>query len=176
MKPASGEKALENKEKRELSWASVSVKVNKTTGLFTRISTLKSRGSSTTSSNQKALQTPCGRLSSHSGPLLPTLVFLVAPYRPILGYYRCDTPYRTIPFQGGSCFPEMVRHPPWYLASHRHICAIPHLPTYHSIIVWYPMKTRRKSSAILSPKASCDMESIAAWPLLWSCSWCIHWA
>ena len=26
---------------------------------------------------------------------------LVAPYRAILRYYRCDTPYRAIPFKGG---------------------------------------------------------------------------
>ena len=72
---------------------------------------------------------------------------LVAPYRAILRYYRCDAPYRTILFKGGPypsfpCFfgiqtskgkeggqhsPKMVRYPPpWCLILHRHICAIPH--------------------------------------------------
>ena len=37
---------------------------------------------------------------------------LVARYRAILRYYRCDTPYRAILFQGGSHFPKMVRYPP----------------------------------------------------------------
>ena len=32
---------------------------------------------------------------------LPYLAHLVAPYRAILRYYRCDTPYRAILFKGG---------------------------------------------------------------------------
>ena len=34
--------------------------------------------------------------------------------------------------------------PPWYLVSHRHICAIPHFATYRAIIVRYPTKTNTK--------------------------------
>ena len=34
--------------------------------------------------------------------------------------------------------------PPWYLVSHRHICAIPHFATYCAIIVRYPIKTSTK--------------------------------
>ena len=34
--------------------------------------------------------------------------------------------------------------PPWYLVSHRHICAIPHFATYRAIIVRYPTKTSAK--------------------------------
>ena len=34
--------------------------------------------------------------------------------------------------------------PPWYLVSHRHICAIPHFATYRAIIVRYPTKTSTK--------------------------------
>ena len=32
----------------------------------------------------------------------------------------------------------MVGHPPWYLVSHRHTCAVPHFATYRAIIVRYP--------------------------------------
>ena len=38
----------------------------------------------------------------------------------------------------------MVRYPPWYLVSHRHICAIPHFATYRAIIVRYLTKTSTK--------------------------------
>ena len=41
----------------------------------------------------------------------------MAPYRAILRYYRCDTPYRVIIFKGGWHSPKMVRYPPpWYLS------------------------------------------------------------
>ena len=33
------------------------------------------------------------------------------PYRAILRYYRCDTPYRAILFKGGRYSPKMVRYP-----------------------------------------------------------------
>ena len=70
---------------------------------------------------------------------------LVAPYRAILRYYRCDTPYRAILFKGGQHSPKMVRYPPLvHLVSHRHICAIPHFATYRAIIVRYPTKTSTK--------------------------------
>ena len=71
-------------------------------------------------------------------------VSLVPPHRAILRYYRRDTPYRAILFQGGLHSPKMVRYPPWYLVSHRHICAIPHFAIYRSIIVRYPTKTSTK--------------------------------
>ena len=72
-------------------------------------------------------------------------VCLVAPYRAILRYYRCDTPYRAIVFQGGLALPQLVRYPPpWYLVLHRHICAIPRFATYRAIIVRYPTKTSTK--------------------------------
>ena len=38
----------------------------------------------------------------------------------------------------------MVRYPPWYLVSHRHVCAIPHFATYRAIIVRYSTKTSTK--------------------------------
>ena len=45
--------------------------------------------------------------------------------------------------------------PPWYLVSHRHSCAIPHLATYRAIIVRYPIKQARKILvAILSLQVS----------------------
>ena len=80
---------------------------------------------------------------SHSGRCTASLV---APYRAILRYYRCDTPYRAILFQGGCTPPKWCDTPPWYLVSHRHICAIPHFATYRAIIVRYPTKTSTKEN------------------------------
>ena len=78
-------------------------------------------------------------------PKQPLSVTLVAPYRAILRYYRWDTPYRAILFQGGLHSPKMVRRPPpWYLVSHRHISAIPHFAMYRAITVRYPIKTSTK--------------------------------
>ena len=37
---------------------------------------------------------------------------LVAPYRAMLRYYRCDTLYRAMLFQGGLHSPKMVQYPP----------------------------------------------------------------
>ena len=83
--------------------------------------------------------------------LAPDLCFffvgfnLVAPYRAILRYYRCDTPYRAILFKGGWRPPaEWCDTPPSYLFSHRHICAISHFATYRAIIAQYPTKTSAK--------------------------------
>ena len=82
------------------------------------------------------------------------------------GYYRCDTPYRAILFKGGWRSPKMVRYPPWYLVSQRHICAIPHFATYRAIIVRYPIKKQAQNDfAILSLQVSRDMKSIAVGPL-----------
>ena len=78
------------------------------------------------------------------GWFLYLTAYLVAPYRVILRYYRCDTPYRAILSKGGKRSPKMVRYPPLYLISHRHICAIPHFATYRAVIVRYPTKTSTK--------------------------------
>ena len=77
---------------------------------------------------------------------------LVTPKHAILQYCRCYTLSTAMPFQGGQHFPKMVRYtsPAWHLASHRHICAIPHFVTYHAIIPRYPLKQARRSFAILS--------------------------
>ena len=40
-------------------------------------------------------------------------VVLVAQYRAIFRYSRCDTPYRAILFEGGEHSPKMVRYPPF---------------------------------------------------------------
>ena len=40
----------------------------------------------------------------------------MAPYRAILRYYRCDTPYRAILFKGRLHSPRMVRYPPLVLS------------------------------------------------------------
>ena len=51
---------------------------------------------------------------------------LVAPYRAILRYYRCDTPYRSILFKGGQHSPKMVRKPPLLLSfTQAHLCDTP---------------------------------------------------
>ena len=52
---------------------------------------------------------------------------LVAPYRSILRYYRCDTPYCAILSQGGQHSPKMVRYPPPLVLSftHAHLCDTP---------------------------------------------------
>ena len=76
---------------------------------------------------------------------------LVAPYRAILRYYRCDTPYCAILFRGGITPPKWCDTPPWYLVLHRHICAIPHFATYRAIIVRYPIKLIETST-----KEFCD--------------------
>ena len=92
------------------------------------------------------------RITSKCGGVLG----LVAPYRAILRYYRCDssdTPYRAILFK-----------------LHRHICAIPHFATYRAIIVRYPIRKNKHEmvSAILSLQVSRDMKSIAAGPGSWA--------
>ena len=69
----------------------------------------------------------------------------MAPYRAILRYYRCDTPYRAILSNASWHSPQNgVIPPPWHLASHRHIRAIPHFATYRAIIVRDPTKTSTK--------------------------------
>ena len=47
-------------------------------------------------------------------------------------------------FREVSTPPKWCDIPPWYLVSHRHICAIPHCATYRAIIVRYPTKTSTK--------------------------------
>ena len=51
--------------------------------------------------------------------------FLVAPYRTILQYDRCDTPYRAKLFRELSTHPKWCDTPLWSLVSNRRICAIP---------------------------------------------------
>ena len=63
----------------------------------------------------------------------PPLPPLMAPYRAILRCHRCDTPCRAILFQGGRQSPKMVRYPPCYLVSHRHISATPHKTSTNSL-------------------------------------------
>ena len=52
-------------------------------------------------------------------------MFLVAPYRAVLRYYRCDTPYRATPFQRAWHSPKMVRYPSLILSTsftQAHLC------------------------------------------------------
>ena len=67
---------------------------------------------------------------------------LVAPHCATFRYYRCDTPYRAIPFQGRLALPQNGAIPPQ--RTQFHICAIPHFATYHAMIVRYPIKTNTK--------------------------------
>ena len=80
---------------------------------------------------------------------------LVAPYRAILRYYRCNTPYRAILFQGGQRSPKMVRYPPLVLSfTHAHLCdtpfcnisrdkcAIPHKNKHERLLRYYRYKYR----------------------------------
>ena len=83
----------------------------------------------------------------------------MAPYRAILRYYRCDTPYHDIArysFREASAPPKWCETPPWYLAP-----AIPHFAMYRAIIVQYPPKKARKRFAILSLQVSHDVKSIS---------------
>ena len=63
----------------------------------------------------------------------------MAPYRSILRYYRCDTPYRAILFKGGQQSPKMVRCPPLVRSF-----AILSFATYRAIITATPHKTIRR--------------------------------
>ena len=89
---------------------------------------------------------------------------LVAPYRAILRYYRCDTPYRAMLFQGGSqSSPKWCDTPPWHLVSNRHISAIPHFATYRAIIVRYPTQTSTNGFSIPSLQVSRDVKKYRCW-------------
>ena len=68
----------------------------------------------------------------------------MAPYRVILRYYRCDTPYRAILLREVSTPPKCCDTLPWYLILHRHTRAIPHFATYRAITVRYPITTSTK--------------------------------
>ena len=51
---------------------------------------------------------------------------LVAPYRAILRYYRCDTPYRAILFEGSHHSPKWCDTPPLVLSfAQAHLCDTP---------------------------------------------------
>ena len=101
----------------------------------------------------------------------PHLVFppppLVAPYRAILRYYRCDPLYRAMLFKGAQHSPKIVRYPPLVLnftQAHlcdtpfcnvsRDNCAIPHKNKHERVLRYYPLQVSR------------DMKSIAAGPLV----------
>ena len=50
----------------------------------------------------------------------------MAPYRAILRYYPCDTPYCEILFKGGQQSPKTVRYPPSVLSfTQAHLCGTP---------------------------------------------------
>ena len=91
---------------------------------------------------------------------------LVAPYRAILRYYRCDTPYRAILSRLPQQSPNRVRYPPlgafFYTDISVRYPILQHIARY---LCDTPGKQARKSFAILSLKVSRDMKSIAAGPL-----------
>ena len=69
---------------------------------------------------------------------------LVAPYRAILRYYLCDTPYRAILFKGGLAPPQIGAIPPPFALSFTKgtHCAIPRFATYRAVICAMPHKTK----------------------------------
>ena len=86
----------------------------------------------------------------------PLSISLVAPYRAILRYHRCDTPYRTILLQGSrlTAPQDGAITLPWCLVSHRHICgAMPHCATYRDSCATRPQKQAPNSFVILSLQA-----------------------
>ena len=101
-----------------------------------------------------------------SGAPRDALLTLVAPYRSILRYYRCDTPYCAILLKGGWHSLKMVRYPPLVLSfTKAHLCDTPFCNISRDNCAIPPFKQARKSFAILSLKVSRDMESIADGPL-----------
>ena len=100
-------------------------------------------------------------------------VVLVAPYRAILRYYRCHTPYRAILSQPSQQSPNRVRYPPlvpfFYTDISVRYPIVQHIARY---LCDTPGKQARKRFAILSLKVSRDMKSIAAGPLSpWFAPW-----
>ena len=96
------------------------------------------------------LEAPCPQHAPCRSSNAPTGSNLVAPYRAILRYYRCDTPSRAILLREVSTPPKWCDTPHWYLILHRHISAIPHFATYRTIIVRYLIKKKT------STKSFCD--------------------
>ena len=90
---------------------------------------------------------------------------LVAPYRAILRYYRCDTPYRAILSQPSQQSPNKVRYPLLVPFNTDVSVRCPNLQHIARYLCDTPGEQARKSFAILSLKASRDMKSIAAGPL-----------
>ena len=91
---------------------------------------------------------------------------LVAPYRAIVRYYRCDTPYRAILFKEGENSPNMVRYPPLVLSfTQAHQCDTPFCNISRDNCAIPHKKQARESFAILSLQVSRDMKSIAPGPL-----------
>ena len=98
----------------------------------------------------------------------PTIRGLVAPYRAILRYYRCDTPYRAMLFKGGGKHSPKWCDTPLLILSFRqaHLCDTPFCNVSRDdCAIPHKRKQARKSFAILSLQASRDMKSIAAGPL-----------
>ena len=64
-------------------------------------------------------------------------VYLMALYRAMLRYYRCDTHIARCFFREVSRPPQWCEIPPHHFALHRHICAMSHFAAYRAIIVRY---------------------------------------
>ena len=112
----------------------------------------------TTQKNKDFLSLPNPKILGKEGKTLKKKEFLaglVAPYRAILRYYRCDTPYRATLFKGGWHTPKMVRYPPlllrftkahlcdtpfWNIS--RENCAIPHNNKHERVLRYYRYKSR----------------------------------
>ena len=99
------------------------------------------------------------------GPDIPQT--LVAPYRTILRYYRCDTSYRAILFGGRLAHSiKMVRYPPLVLSfTQAHLCDTPFCNILRDNCAIPHKNKHERVFAILSLQVSRDMRSIAAGPL-----------
>ena len=67
----------------------------------------------------------------------------------------------------------MVRYPPWYLISQRHICAIPHFATYRATIVRYPIKTSAKVLCDTIATSIARYEKYRCWASKFMLVWCL---
>ena len=59
--------------------------------------------------------------------------------------------------------PKWYDTPPWYLVSHKHICAIPNSATYRAIIVRYPKKTSTEEFCDTIARSIARYEKYRCW-------------
>ena len=114
----------------------------------------------------------CEGLYSSKGSLrarfrfrLRFLKSLVAPYRAILRYYRCECPVSRDTFEGSQHSPKMVRYPPPLVLSfsQAHLCDTPFCYVSRDMCAIPTLKQGRKSVAILSQQKFVRYEKYRCW-------------